>query len=181
MRTKISKSIIFSIVVFTIAVIFAATLPSVTVSAAPMKMSKSFDVDMSKQVVTDTNKTNPTIEEMLTAKVEDIQQRQQVIEAQTTSSSSTQSYSNGSGLTRNSGVNYHDGWRETYYSSNVLYHYRTGEWTADSNGVYRDSDGYVVVASSSDAKGSVVSTSFGAGKVYDTGCAAGTHDIYTNW
>lgn len=90
-------------------------------------------------------------------------------------------YSNGSGLNPTSGVNYHNGWRETYYSSNVLYHYRTPEWTVDSNGVYRDAEGYVIVASSSDAQGAVVDTSFGLGKVYDTGCAAGTHDIYTNW
>lgn len=31
------------------------------------------------------------------------------------------------GLTPQSGVNYHDGRTETYYSSNVLYHYRTNE------------------------------------------------------
>ena len=90
-------------------------------------------------------------------------------------------YCNGSGLNPSSGVNYHNGWRETYYSSNVLYHYRTPEWTVDANGVYRDADGYVIVASSSDAQGSIVDTSFGAGKVYDTGCAEGTHDIYVNW
>lgn len=97
------------------------------------------------------------------------------------SSNVSYTYSNSSGLTPSSGVNYHNGWKETYYSSNVLYHYRTGEWTVGSDGVYRDSDGYVVVASSSDSQGSVVDTSFGAGKVYDTGCDAGTHDIYTNW
>lgn len=86
-----------------------------------------------------------------------------------------------SGLNPISGVNYYDGWRETYYSSNVLYHYRTPEWSVDENGVYRDSDGYVVVASSSDDQGTIINTSFGLGKVYDTGCAVGTHDIYTNW
>lgn len=41
-------------------------------------------------------------------------------------------YANGSGLTRSSGVNNYNGRRETYYSSNVLYHHRTGEWTQDS-------------------------------------------------
>lgn len=34
-------------------------------------------------------------------------------------------YANGSGLTRSSGVNNYNGRRETYYSSNVLYHHRT--------------------------------------------------------
>lgn len=88
---------------------------------------------------------------------------------------------NGDGLTASKGVNYHNGRRETYYSSNVLYHYRTSEWTVDEYGVYRDSDGYVVVAASDLDQGSEVSTSFGMGKVYDSGCAAGTTDIYTNW
>lgn len=88
---------------------------------------------------------------------------------------------NGDGLTASKGVNYHNGRKETYYSSNVLYHYRTPEWTVDEYGVYRDSDGYVVVAASDLDQGSEVSTSFGKGKVYDTGCAAGTTDIYTNW
>ena len=90
---------------------------------------------------------------------------------------------NGDGLTRSGGVNYHDGRRETWYSSSNpnSYHYRTGEWTVGEDGVYRDADGYVVVAASDLAQGSTVSTSFGEGKVYDTGCAAGTTDIYTAW
>lgn len=43
------------------------------------------------------------------------------------------------------GVN---GTRETAYSSSVLYHYRTSEWTPDEYGFYRTDDGYYVVASS---------------------------------
>ena len=35
-------------------------------------------------------------------------------------------------LTKASGVNYYGGRRETYYSSNVLYHYLTPTWTLDS-------------------------------------------------
>ena len=73
-------------------------------------------------------------------------------------------------------------YRYTWYSSNVLYHYRTGEWTAGSDGIYRDADGYVVVASSDLPQGSVVEdTPFGAAKVYDSGCASGTLDVYTNF
>lgn len=170
MKLKISKSFIFATTLFIIAVVIAANT-SIAVSATPMKTIMTFDTKINNKTVSEATKPKTDIKEKVTAKMEDIQQ----------SVSSTESYSNDSGLSRNSGVNYHDGWRETYYSSNVLYHYRTGEWTADSNGVYRDSNGYVVVASSSDAQGSVVSTSFGPGKVYDTGCAAGTHDIYTNW
>lgn len=93
----------------------------------------------------------------------------------------TEYYYNESGLTPQSGVNYYNDRKETYYSSNVLYHYRTEEWTVGSDGVYRDSDGYVVVAASDIPFGETVDTSFGMGKVYDTGCAAGVTDIYTNW
>ena len=88
---------------------------------------------------------------------------------------------NGSGLTRSSGVNNYNGRRETYYSSNVLYHHRTGEWTQDSEGFWRDSDGYYVVAAGDKAQGSTITGSKGECKVYDSGCAAGTTDYYTGW
>ena len=178
MKLKISKSFIFATTLFIIAVVIAANT-SIEVSATPMKTIIAFDTKINDKPVSEATKPKTDIKETLTAKMEDIQQCQSIVSQQ--SVSSTESYSNDSGLSRNSGVNYHDGWRETYYSSNVLYHYRTGEWTADSNGVYRDSNGYVVVASTSDPFGSIVRTSFGPGKVYDTGCAIGTHDIYTNW
>lgn len=97
------------------------------------------------------------------------------------SSSGGQYYSNGSGLTKQSGVNYHDGRRETYYSSNVLWHYNTPNWVLGSDGVYRTQDGYVVVAASDLPLGSYVETSFGMAQVLDTGCSPGTTDIYTAW
>ena len=70
---------------------------------------------------------------------------------------------------------------ETWYSSRAAYHYRTSEWTPDSEGYYRDSDGYYVVASNDYAEGSVVNTSKGEGKVYDSGTASGNIDMYVNW
>ena len=76
-------------------------------------------------------------------------------------------YSNGSGLTPQSGVNYFNGRRETYYSSNVLYHYNTPNWVLGSDGVYRTQDGYVVVAASDLPQGSYVETSFGMAQVLD--------------
>jgi chemotaxis protein histidine kinase CheA len=84
-------------------------------------------------------------------------------------------------LTKEGGVNYYNGSRETWYSSNQLYHYRTSEWTVGTDGVYRDKDGYVVVARSDMAQGATLETSLGTGKVYDSGCANGTTDIYTKW
>ena len=109
------------------------------------------------------------------------QRQQRVAQQQQQQAAQQQSYSGNSGSFKSQGVIYQNGIRYTYYSSNVLYHYRTPEWNAGSDGIYRDSDGYIVVASSDHSQGSVVSTPFGAGKVYDSGCASGTIDIYTNF
>lgn len=70
---------------------------------------------------------------------------------------------------------------ETAYSSNVLYHVNTSEWTPDEYGFYRTDDGYYVVASSDYEQGTVIETSRGEAKVLDTGCASGVTDFYTNW
>lgn len=85
------------------------------------------------------------------------------------------------GLTMQGGVNEHDGRTETWYSSNVLYHYRTSEWTLDSEGFYRDADGYYVVAASDMEQGATFTGSKGECKVYDCGCADGVTDYYVNW
>lgn len=95
-------------------------------------------------------------------------------------------YPTGSGkLTPSKGVVYFNGHRETYYSQKVLPGYGLkipGRHVA-SDGTIRDKDGYIVVAAHFDdyKRGSIVETSLGTGKVYDTGCAKGTVDIYTDW
>lgn len=73
------------------------------------------------------------------------------------------------------------GKKETAYSSNVLYHYRTSEWTPDEYGFYRTSDGYYVVASNDYEEGTVIETSRGEAMVLDGGCDSGIVDFYTNW
>lgn len=83
-------------------------------------------------------------------------------------------------LTKASGVNYYSGRRETYYSSNVLYHYLTPTWTLDSEGFYRDGDNYVVAASDM-PQGTTFPCSKGTCIVLDTGCPAGTTDYYVAW
>lgn len=83
-------------------------------------------------------------------------------------------------LTKASGVNYYGGRRETYYSSNVLYHYLTPTWTLDSEGFYRDGDNYVVAASDM-PQGTIFPCSKGTCIVLDTGCPAGTTDYYVAW
>ena len=109
------------------------------------------------------------------------QRQQRAAQQQQQQAAQQQSYSGDSGNFKSQGVIYQNGIRYTYYSSNVLYHYRTPEWNAGSDGIYRDSAGYIVVASSDHSQGSVISTPFGAGKVYDSGCASSTIDIYTNF
>lgn len=76
------------------------------------------------------------------------------------------------------GVN---GTRETAYSSSVLYHYRTSEWTPDEYGFYRTDDGYYVVASSDYEQGAIIETSRGEAMVLDSGCDSGIVDFYVDW
>lgn len=85
------------------------------------------------------------------------------------------------GLNTFTGVNYHDGRTETYYSSQVLYHYRTPEWTLDEEGFYRTEEGYYVVAASDMEQGTIFEGSKGMCIVLDTGCVPGVTDYYTNW
>ena len=89
----------------------------------------------------------------------------------------------GDQLTASKGVVYYNGHRETYYSQKVLPGNGLdipGRHVAE-DGTVRDADNYICVASSDLEKGSVVETSLGTAKVYDSGCASGTVDIYTNW
>lgn len=86
-------------------------------------------------------------------------------------------------LTKSGGVNYFNGHKETWYSERVLPGGGLdipGRHT-DENGLVRDEEGYICVASSDYPKGTIVETSLGTGKVYDCGCDSGIIDIYTNW
>lgn len=88
-------------------------------------------------------------------------------------------------LTKSKGAIYYGNHKETYYSQRVLPGSSLripGRHVAD-DGTVRDGDGYISVAANSSylAKGTVVKTSLGPGKVYDSGCASGIIDIYTNW
>ena len=83
------------------------------------------------------------------------------------------------------GVKDFNGHKETYYSELVL----PGEGLAipgrhvAEDGTIRDGDGYIVVASDLSylPRYSVVLTSLGPAKVYDTGCSYGVIDIYVHW
>ena len=79
------------------------------------------------------------------------------------------------------GVYEYGGRVETYYSSNVAYHYRTPEWTVDEQGFYRTQEGYYVVAASDYEQGELIETSMGTAQVLDSGCDVGITDFYTVW
>ena len=91
--------------------------------------------------------------------------------------------SSGGVLTKSKGVNYFNGKRETWYSERVLPGGGLnipGRHT-DEQGLVRDGENYICVASVDYPKGTIFETSLGMAKVYDCGCAPGTVDIYTNW
>lgn len=84
------------------------------------------------------------------------------------------------------GVVEDNGTRYTWYSQKVL----PGGGLTDLNssgrhvnedGYVVDGNGYIAVASSDHEIGTVLDTPFGEAKVYDTGCASGTVDVYTNF
>lgn len=88
-------------------------------------------------------------------------------------------------LTVSKGALYFNNHKETYYSEKVLPGTGLnipGRHVAE-DGTIRDGDGYICVAANQDymAKGSILITSLGPAKVYDTGCAYGTIDIYVSW
>lgn len=84
---------------------------------------------------------------------------------------------------KSAGVLYDSQWRYTYYSSKVLRHYKTSQWTAGSDGIYRDSRGYVIVASDVHPIGTVLDTElFGTVVVEDCGVGNDyTLDVYVNF
>ena len=94
-------------------------------------------------------------------------------------------YSDGNVLNPYIGVVYYNGHKETYYSQRVLPGGGLnipGRYVAE-DGTIRDENGYICVAADTSflSYGSIVETSLGIGKVYDSGCAYGTVDIYTDW
>lgn len=79
---------------------------------------------------------------------------------------------------------WYDGYLETYYSSNTMYHYRTDEWTVDDEGFYRDDQGRYIVGVDIAEEieiGMEIETGKGTAVVMDYGSGAHVHDFYTNW
>jgi len=83
-------------------------------------------------------------------------------------------------ITQEGGVYEYNGFTETWYSSNVLYHWQTPEWWEDEEGFYRTDEGYYVVANDTYEYGEVIETSKGLAQVLDGGCGDFI-DFYVNW
>ena len=120
----------------------------------------------------------PVVEEEVVEVVEEPQPAQDPTQPATTNT-----YTNC--LTKSGGVYYnpYTGLKETWYSQRVLPGggLRIPGRHVNEEGFVCDGDGYICLASSTYAKGTVVETSRGIGKVYDCGCAPGTIDLYTDW
>lgn len=88
-------------------------------------------------------------------------------------------------LTATKGVVRFNGHKECYYTQTLLP--GKGLYLPDrhvaEDGTIRDGDGYICVAANLKflPRYTKVMTSLGPGRVYDTGCAYGTVDIYTDW
>ncbi len=85
-------------------------------------------------------------------------------------------------LTWSKGINNFNGHTETWYTKR--------EWKGElgipgmyigTDGIIRDCDNYICVASDDYPRGTVIETSLGTGKVYDSGSGHGNIDIYTDW
>ena len=85
---------------------------------------------------------------------------------------------------KNIGVVYWNGWKWTWYSQRVLPGggLRIPGRHVDDNGYVCDGNNYICLASSTLPYGTVINTPFGKqGKIYDTGCATDTVDVYVDF
>ena len=88
------------------------------------------------------------------------------------------------GQFQNLGVVYYGDYKWTWYSEKVLPGggLKIPGRHNDENGYICDEDGYICLASSTLSKGTILNTPFGKqGKIYDSGCAVGTVDVYVGW
>lgn len=85
---------------------------------------------------------------------------------------------------KNIGVVYWNGWKWTWYSQRVLPGggLRIPGRHVDNNGYVCDGNNYICLASSTLPYGTIINTPFGKqGKIYDTGCATDTIDVYVDF
>lgn len=159
--------------------------------AAEPEIAEETKEEPKEEIKEEQEKTEPVIE---LAQADPVIPYEQMTNEQLNSSIANGTYklestaiynTNANKLTKSKGVVYYNNHKETYYSQKALPGTSLnipGRHVAD-DGTVRDADGYICVAANSSymSKGTVVKTSLGPAKVYDSGCASGTIDIYTNW
>lgn len=182
---KLNKLNLIVSVITALAMLLIAVFSFLIWQAQPEE-AKGQPIGFANDVIIAEKEYIPPVEK-LEEKVEKAEETKEIEEVEpkeeTVKKSSEQPKINQTGSNfKRDGVWYDDNYRYTWYSSKVAYHYRTDEWTPGSDGIYRDKDGYVVVASSDHKQGTVIEdTPFGDAKVYDSGCASGTLDVYVNF
>ena len=127
-------------------------------------------------------------EEVDSTEAEETEETEEIEEAVAESDTGSVETANGTVAKQDSshfkrdGVIYDEnGTRYTWYSSNVLHHYRTSEWSVNDEGFYETSDGNLVVASEDYPEGTIIDTPYGTAEVLDNGCDSGTVDFYVNY
>lgn len=137
-------------------------------------------INTAVQEIETNNTVNVSYDEM------SIEEKEQALNAGTLALEYSALYTNSSErLSVSKGALYFNGHKETYYSEKVLPGTGLaipGRHVAD-DGTIRDQDGYICVATNQEymAKGTILITSLGPAKVYDSGCAYGVVDIYVSW
>ncbi len=118
-----------------------------------------------------------------TKKAEAVTKKVEQTKATTTSNLSTKAIY-GPGYFRTQGVINWNGWRWTWYSQRVLPGpgLRIPGRHVDDSGFVCDGNDNICLASTKLSKGTIVPTPFGKnGKIYDSGCAYNTLDVYVDW
>lgn len=146
-------------------------------------------IDKNEEIIEETVNNEETIKEEINYVYYDdlsLEEKQVALENGTLALEYSGLYTNSNErLTKSKGVVYYNGHKETYYSERVLPGpgLNIPDRHVAEDGTVRDGDGYICVASDLSylPKGSILLTSLGPAKVYDTGCAYGTIDIYVNW
>lgn len=123
--------------------------------------------------------------DLIQTKINEQYQQTTLSDSRKSYNNTSASYSNKGCLTKSGGVYYNPdtGLKETWYSQRVLPGggLKIPGRHVNSEGFVCDQDEYICVASSTYPKGTIIETSRGVGKVYDSGCKPGILDIYVDW
>lgn len=163
-------------------IIFTAFIISITTYAVYAKSHKDSLVSIAtihantKNVIDKYNKNK----EEEAAKKEQLNKKPTAIQSNVTAQTTTIVYT--ANDLKVKGVINWGGYRYTWYSEKVLPGTGLNIPGRHSDGNFvRDVNNYICLASSELAKGTIVTTPWGQGKIYDSGCAKGTIDVYVSW